>query len=110
MRMLSFVLLAVYLVMASPASAADETVVLELAANGQRNTRPFTVRDRWEVRWDLRGEMVTVMIRDPDGKFVTAGGQQEKPGRGASYQPKGGTYYLDITGMGDWTVTVVQLP
>ena len=104
------VLVALSIGLTSPAPAAEETVVLEVAANGQRNTRPFTVKDRWEIRWDLRGDMVTVMIRDPEGKFVSAGGQQDKPGQGASYQPKGGTYYLEIIGMGDWTVTVVQLP
>jgi hypothetical protein len=94
----------------APAVATDETVVMELAANGQRNTRPFTVRDRWELRWDLQGQMLGIMIRDGAGKFVATGGQQDKPGQGTSYQPKGGTYYLEIVGMGDWTVRVVQLP
>lgn len=89
---------------------ADEQVVFELSANGSRNTRPFIVKDRWELRWKLNGEIIGIMIKHADGKYFATGGEQNKPGEGSSFQPKGGTFYLDITGMGDWTVTVVQLP
>lgn len=99
-----------FLGLSGPALAAEETVVFEIVGNGQRNTRPFMVKDRWELRWDLRGQTLGITIRDPDGKFVAAGGQQDKQGQGASYQPKGGSYFLEITGVGDWTITVVQLP
>jgi hypothetical protein len=32
-----------------------------------------------------------------------------KSGQGSSYHPRGGTYYLEITSMNDWSVTVMQL-
>lgn len=90
--------------------ATDELVVQEVSANGSRNLRPFTVKDRWEIRWRASGSVLTITVRHPDGKLAAVGGSADKPGTGSSYQPKGGTYFLDVMGIGDWTVTVVQLP
>ena len=94
---------------ALPAFASDEQIVQEISASGVRNLRPFTVKDQWEIRWDNKGSMITIAVRHPDGKLAADGGTQAKPGKGASYQPKGGTYFLEVSGSGDWTVTVVQL-
>lgn len=90
--------------------AADEDVVLSLTANGSRNTRPFNVKDGWEIRWDNKGPVLAIAVKTVDGKLVAGGGSSTAPGSGQSFQPKGGKYFLDVTGMGDWTITVVQLP
>jgi len=39
------------------------------------------------------------------GKQVDVAGNDT--GKGRSYQPKGGTFYLGIQGIGDWEVSVV---
>lgn len=98
-------------------AAADEQVVLEEAGNGIRNLRPFTVRDRWEVRWRHAGDywMADAIRTDPPQEDFLAQlpltiGVQAGSGSGHSYQHKGGTYYLRVNAIGDWTVTVVQLP
>lgn len=54
--------------------------------------------------------MLTITVRHRDGKLAATGGVATAPGSGSSYQPRGGTYYLGVNGMGDWTVTVIQLP
>lgn len=95
---------------AAPSWSADETIVQQLSANGSRNTRPFTVKDRWEIRWENKGSILTVAVRTAEGKLVAGGGSATAPGAGESFQPKGGTYYLDVTGTGDWSISVVQLP
>lgn len=92
--------------------AADEQVVFTQSANGTRNTRPFTVADRWELRWDVKGPKLTIYLYTSDGDprgllpIVT----QDKPGASSSYYPKAGSYYLKVIADGDWTVSVVQLP
>jgi hypothetical protein len=104
------------LISAPPLAAADEPVVLTLAANGSRNTRPFTVKQHWEIRWDsTRGITVSAVRADADptdplATLPVASGAQFTPGKGSTYVESGGAYYLKIVAVGDWTVSVVQLP
>ena len=85
-------------------------VIQQVSANGQRNLRPFTVKDKWEIQWDSKSTMLSITIFEADGKLSDTGPMQQGPGSGSSYQPKGGNYYLQVSGTGEWTVTVVQLP
>lgn len=92
--------------------AANEQVIFSQSANGTRNTRPFTVNDRWELRWDVKGPKLTVYLFTAAGEaqgmlpIVT----QDKPGSSSSYYPKGGSYYLKVITDSEWTISVVQLP
>jgi hypothetical protein len=92
--------------------AVDERTIQETSANGTRNTRPFTVQDRWELQWDAKGESFLVMLFTDTGERqgLLPIVRQEGPGKGESFYPKGGSYYLKILAKGDWTVRVVQLP
>lgn len=91
-------------------AAAAEQIVQETSANGKRATRPFAVKDQWEIRWDNRGAWLNISVITLDGRSGGPGAFAETPGRGSSFQPRGGTFYLDIAGKGEWIVTVVQLP
>lgn len=108
MKSLSIFLLMIAL--AAPLFADDEQLVQRLSANGSRNMRPFTVEDRWEVRWENKGSMLNVTIYTADGKPFASGGMATAPGSGQSFQPKGGSYYFSVSGSGEWMITVVQLP
>lgn len=97
--------------------AEVEQVIQQVSANGTRNLRPVTVRDNWEIRWDAKGQVFNVTVnpldrdpKDPLASIPTSIASQTGSGIGSSYQPKGGTFYLQVTAVGDWTVTVVQLP
>jgi len=105
-------LIVCFLLAAHPmvAAAEDGQVIQQISANGQRNLRHFTVKDKWEIQWDSKGSLLTITIYKADGKMFDSGPMQQGPGRGSSYQPKGGEYYLGVQGTGEWTVTVVQLP
>lgn len=109
---MAFILIACIFVTGSLSEvvAEDGQVIQQVSANGQRNLRPFTVKDKWEIQWNSKGELLSISIYKPDGELFSAGAMQQNPGSGSSYQPKGGEYYLHVSGMGDWTVTVVQLP
>jgi hypothetical protein len=112
-------LLGLWIVSCAPTPSAfateRETTVLEVSGNGTRNTRPFTVKAHWEIRWSAQNGtlILTVYRADPKNELDTIGvgsASQLKPGDGSSYFDAGGRYYLNIAGTGDWTVTVVQLP
>jgi hypothetical protein len=90
--------------------AGDGQVVQQISANGQKYLSPFAVTDKWEIRWDSKGSLLNVTIYRANGQISGIGGRQEGPGSGSSYQPKGGYYYLEVSGTGEWTVSVVQLP
>ena len=96
----------------SVSSAMAEENVFTQSANGTRNTKPFTVKDRWELRWDAKGQKLAVFLFTAEGErqgvlpMVT----QDKPGADSSYYPKAGSYYLKVVTDGDWTISVVQLP
>lgn len=89
--------------------AADEEVIFKQSADGTRNTRPFTVKDNWELRWSTKGAGLAIIIYDTE-QNIRGSASQNSSGEGSSYQPKGGTFYLNVTGFDEWTVTVVQLP
>jgi hypothetical protein len=105
-------LIACLLVAAGPlhVAAGDGQVIQQVSASGQRNLRPFTVKDKWEIQWDSKGSLLGITIYKTDGNLFDPGPMQKGPGSGSSYQRKGGDYYLGINGAGEWTVTVVQLP
>ena len=98
-----------WLLLASVVLAADEQIVVELAGNGSRTTRPFTVKDGWEVRWTATSGL-TVFLLDAQGQPLEELGHSMGDAGGATYYAKGGTYSLRIASNAHWTVTVVQLP
>jgi hypothetical protein len=90
--------------------AADEQVIQQLSANGSRNTRPFTVKDAWELRWDAKSDLFSASLYTDKGEPVESLASQRKAGPGSTFYPKGGSYFVKITALGDWTISVVQLP
>lgn len=102
--------LIMFVILFASVPASAEEVVQQAAASGTRNLRPFTVKDGWELRWTASGPIFTVILHAPNGDPVDTIAVQTKPGPGATYYPTGGTYYLQISGAGDWSISVVQLP
>jgi hypothetical protein len=72
-------------------------------------TPAFAVQDKWEVRWDCP-DVVSITIYSPDGAIMAGASSAS---RGSLYQPKGGSFYLQISRTGEqtskWHVSVVQL-
>ena len=91
------------------ARSAETSTILTESANGTRSLKPFTVGDRWELQWDSSDGLI-VWLMDAKGAAVQQLAAQHKPGKGSTFHPTGGSYYLRITSSGDWTITVVQLP
>ena len=74
--------------------------------SGWQNTRPFKVSTPWEVVWDSQ-KPITIVIYTADDQ--TAGVAGNENGKGRSYQPKGGTFFLSIQTMDNWQVSVVPV-
>ena len=106
-RLISIVLCAGLLV-GGIALAEAEQVIQQLTANGSRTTRPFTVKDGWEVRWTTTNDL-SLSLLDAQGQPLETLGHSLGDAGGATYHAKGGTYSLRISSNAHWTVTVVQL-
>lgn len=93
---------------ASRPAVADTPI--EFTGSGGANTRPFETDGPWELQWSSDGDIFQVFLHTGDGDLVDVAANQSGPGPGASYQPRGGRYYLQVNALGPWTVRVVPLP
>lgn len=77
-----------------PAALAAERgqVVQKVLAKGQRNLRPFTVKDNWEILWDSKGPAFSITLHRAEGTMLDVVATQKGRGSGSSHQDKGGEY------------------
>ena len=87
-----------------------ERVLQTFSGSGQSTTRPFRVDARWEIRWQASGDIFQIYVFEENGTINGVAANQQGAGSGQAFQPKGGSYYLQMNAIGAWTVTVVQLP
>ncbi len=79
---------------AAPAAApATDNIIQEFSGGGATTTGLFTVKDRWEVRWNAR-QVVSVAVMSADGTIVSGAAGVL---RGSLFVPLGGQYYLKVT-------------
>ena len=88
----------------------SKRIIKTFRGTGIRSTRPFRVGPGWEIRWKHKGGIFTIFLHTKSGKMVDVAANQMKPGRGSSYQPKGGSYYMQVNATGSWQIQVVKLP
>jgi len=88
-------------------------VVERATGSGNKVLGPFSVTDRWEVRWDFDGIALQILVNQKDSLYPDLPvdeSTQKGSGQGSSRHDKGGTYYLKVVAQGSWTITVVDLP
>ena len=97
----------------TPSALGYQKVVERASGNGNSVVGPFTVGDRWEVRWDFEVYPFQIFVNQKDAVYPdlpVEDATQEGSGRGSFTQRKPGTYYLKVVAQGSWTVTVVDQP
>lgn len=86
-----------------------DEIIKEFSGSDQHTTRPFTVKDGWEIQWKTKGKFLQIYVLNANGELVTIAANAQIPGKGSAYQPKGGTYYLDVNALGEWTIQIVKV-
>lgn len=86
-------------------SPAGSTVV-EFSGDSDQTTSSFDVREGWAIHWESTGEAFAFAI-DGDRDFGTVIDVDE-PGNGVTSPTGSGTYNLEITADGPWTVRITQ--
>jgi len=86
----------------------DDSIIKAYSGSGTKNTRPFVIQTDWEIQWHTK-DGIQISLYDRDGNFVEAIASQMESGKGSSYNPKKGTFYLNIFSMGDWEIKIVEV-
>lgn len=90
---------------ASPAPAAPRTV-LEIYGVGDLVSQSFTVRNAWQVNWRTDGGSFAFAIRgDQDLGTVV---DQPGPASGVISPVPLGTFHIEVTAEGPWSIIVVE--
>jgi len=87
---------------------ADDSIIKSFSGSGSKTTRPFVIQTAWEVQWSAK-DGIQISLYDRDGNFVEAVASQMESGKGSSYNPKKGTFCLNIFSMGDWEIKIVAV-
>ena len=96
--------------------SATNHVVQKFSGSGTISTASFTVEDKWEIVWDSPTPL-RITLLSSDGTIIAGVAGVFK---GSLYQPKGGSYYLQVEGgnpgvggntsaMAPWSVSVVEI-
>jgi hypothetical protein len=97
-------------VSASPSSSASPTpplgTILELGGTGDKQSESFIVVSGWQIVWQTDGGGFAIAVRgDQDlGTIVN----QDGPASGATSLPSAGTFHLEVTAKGPWSLKVLQ--
>ena len=108
MKLKTMIVMVGIIAFVSSSTFAQDTVVKEFSGSGGRNTRPFTVKNGWEIQWDAKGDIFQLFLYTANGDTVGIPANQQGSGKGSSYQAKGGQYYLQVNAIGNWNIQVVQ--
>lgn len=96
-----------FLLLISQLALAD-TFVKEFQGNDDVTTRPFKVHGGWVIQWESEGKSIGIFVHDSKGELLNIATTQYNPGKGETYQVKGGTYVLEIVGSGKWKIKILE--
>lgn len=73
---------------------------------GAATTGEFRVREGWQIHWDSESDTFSLAIRG-DRDFGTVV-EVDEPTSGITAPVGGGTFFLEVSAEGDWSVEVIQ--
>lgn len=86
------------------------TQAVTYSGSGTTTTRPFSVKGEWELQWKAKGFLAVHLYNlqsrlNEKLMFVyTADG-----GKGASYHPDAGTFFLNVVATESWSISILEL-
>jgi hypothetical protein len=83
--------------------------IATFSGSGGKNTRPFTSIGPWEIQWDAKGDLFQLMLYTASGEMTGIPANQQGSGKGTSFQPKAGKYYLKVNAIGTWSIKIVPV-
>ena len=84
--------------------------VVTFSGSGTTTTKPFSVKGEWDLQWKAKGFLAVHLYNlkfrlNEKLMFVyTADG-----GKGESYHPDSGTFFLNIVASEPWSISILEL-
>jgi hypothetical protein len=103
------VILGAYIVLSARQPALDEAnreEIAEFSGEGDQITGSFTVGEGWQIHWQNDGQHFEFAIKG-DFDFGTVI-DQDAPGSGITSPVPTGTFHLEVTAEGPWSVLILQ--
>lgn len=91
----------------STSTGIGKDVIASFSGSGGKNTRPFNTSGPWEIQWDAKGDIFQIYLYSADGSLRGVPANQQGSGKGTSYQPRAGKYYLQVNALGNWRIDIV---
>jgi|SRR6056297_2242313 len=88
---------------------SNEELIVEHSGKGVKTTRPFTTNGPWEIQWDAEGQIFQIYLYSGEGNLVDVAANQTGAGTGSYYNPKDGTYYIEVNAMGNWELKIINV-
>jgi hypothetical protein len=90
----------------SAGPAISAAPVLDLKGTGNKRSAQFDVLVGWQIQWETQADHIIVEAtgEKPLGKVI----DEDGPASGVTSPPQGGTFRLQVTADGPWSITVIQ--
>ena len=82
------------------------SIVTEFSGDSDLTSEPFQVREGWAIQWESKGDHFAFAIRG-DRDFGTIIDVDE-PGSGVTSPTGAGTFHLEVTSSGPWSIKIAQ--
>jgi hypothetical protein len=82
------------------------STVAQFSGASDQTTQSFQVREGWAINWDSTGQRFAFAIRG-DRDFGTVINITE-PGSGVTSPTGAGSFHLEVTAQGSWTISITQ--
>ena len=91
---------------AAGTGTGGNAVVARFGGTGDRKTAKFRVRAGWQIQWVSGGKKFVLAVKgDRDlGRVI----DQKEAGSGVESPAGAGTFYLEVSADGPWSVRIVQ--
>ena len=86
----------------------EENALFRWSGTGMTTTRPFHVGTSWELQWDSSG-LIQIYLYRAGNDMPDIVANQPSAGKGSSYQPEPGDYYMKVNALGAWKARVVAV-
>lgn len=90
-------------------SKKTSSEIATFSGSGGKNTRPFTTTGPWEIQWDAKGDIFQLFLYTANGDMAGVPANQQGSGKGTSFQPRAGKYYLQVNAIGTWSIKIVPV-
>ncbi len=90
------------------AEERKEGIVAEYKGEDDKITALYELEAPWEVHWESTGRIFQLYVYDEDDRRVEVAANKTRGGSGIYENSSSGSYYLEISAVGKWNLTIKE--